>query len=107
MPNILNKILEQIVFWMAWIIIPLIMEIIPALGGFVILLKKKLFGKKEEKPIKLPEITLIIPVYNSADTLEACLASVHYSTNPTEQINILLVNNQSKDDSLKVYCHCQ
>ena len=42
---ILNKILEQIVFWMAWIIIPLIMEIIPALGGFVILLKKK-HGKK-------------------------------------------------------------
>lgn len=107
MPNILNKILEQIVFWMAWIIIPLIMEIIPALGGFVILLKKKLFGKKEEKPIKLPEITLIIPVYNSADTLEACLASVHDSTYPTEQINILLVNNQSKDDSFKVYCHCQ
>lgn len=107
MPNILNKILEQIVFWMAWIIIPLIMEIIPALGGFVILLKKKIFGKKEEKPIKLPEITLIIPVYNSADTLEACLASVHDSTYPTEQINILLVNNQSKDDSFKVYCHCQ
>lgn len=107
MSNILNKILEQIVFWMAWIIIPLIMEIIPALGGFVILLKKKLFGKKEETPIKLPEITLIIPVYNSADTLEACLASVHDSTYPTEQINILLVNNQSKDDSFKVYCHCQ
>ncbi|MBN1891367.1 MAG: putative glycosyltransferase, exosortase G system-associated [Clostridiales bacterium] len=107
METILLQIFEKLVFWMAWIIIPLVMEIIPAFGGFIILIRKRFFSKKDSTPIRFPEITLIIPVYNSEDTLEGCLASVNASDYPKDKILIMLVNNESPDKSFRVFCHCQ
>lgn len=106
--NVFISLSKSILFWMAWIIIPFVMEIIPAVGGSLLLLKKKL----KQKPSKMqlarpPEITLIIPVYNSETTLRACLQSVYDSTYPNEQISILLVNNQTKDKSFEVFTECQ
>jgi putative glycosyltransferase (exosortase G-associated) len=92
---------------MAWIIIPLIMEIIPAFGGFYILLKKRIKRNIVAIPSHLPEITLIIPVYNSATTLRACLEAVCLSSYPVQLIELLLVNNESSDDSFEVYTQCQ
>lgn len=107
MEIIFEKLSKQIVFWMAWIVIPLIIEIIPAMFSFIILLKKKLSLKHEDEPIRLPEITLIIPVYNSSDTLRGCLESVYLSNYPNSLISIMVVNNQSKDDSFNVFTKCQ
>lgn len=107
MEYLLRKILEEMIFWMAWIIIPLIMEILPAMGGFLILLKKRITKKPASKPLRYPEITLIIPVYNSADSLMECLASVYHSDYPHDLVSILLVNNESLDNSFEVYCEAQ
>lgn len=68
--TIINHFFNSILFWAAWIIIPLIMEIIPSLGSFLILVKKRLFPHRYEDPVIWPEITLIIPVYNSQDSLQ-------------------------------------
>jgi len=107
MELILRKIFEQMIFWMAWIIIPLFMEILPAIGGFFILIRKQHAARKARVPLRYPEITLIIPVYNSEETLEGCLSSVYNSDYPKDLINIMLVNNQSSDNSFKVFCQCQ
>lgn len=104
MKDILITLSRSFIFWMAWIVIPLIMEIVPAIINFFILLKKRfLTDKSMDLPHKLPEITLIIPVYNSADTLLGCLRSVSKSSYPNELINILVVNNQSQDNSFDVF----
>lgn len=107
MEILLRKIFEEMIFWMAWIIIPLFMEIIPAMGGFFILVKKQLTAKKRKIPLRYPEITLIIPIYNSETTLEYCLASVYASEYPKELMSIMLVDNQSADHSFNVFCRCQ
>jgi putative glycosyltransferase (exosortase G-associated) len=83
------------------------MEIIPTIFNFFILLKRKFVQKKEVEPEYLPEITLIIPVYNSADTLYECIKSVHDSNYDNKMIYIMLVNNMSKDNSFEVFCQCQ
>ncbi len=100
--EIINRILNSFVFWAAWIIIPLIMEIAPAVGSMFILQKRKVFPAQDRKPVIYPEITIIIPVYNSADTLEACLRSIAESDYPDSCINVFLVNNQSSDNSFFV-----
>lgn len=105
--DIINRILNSFVFWAAWIIIPLIMEIAPAVGSIFVLQKRKIFPAQDRKPIIYPEITIIIPVYNSAQTLESCLRSIAESDYPESCINIFLVNNQSTDDSFYVYTQCQ
>ena len=105
--TILNEFVNSIMFWAAWIIIPLIMEIVPAIGSAFVLLKKFIKKKHYEDPQIWPEITLIIPVYNSQDSLEACIRSIEESTYPNDKIRIFLVNNQGKDNSFQIYTKCQ
>lgn len=105
--TMIEQFFNSILFWAAWIIIPLIMEIFPSLGSLLILVKKKLFPKHYEDPVFWPEITLIIPVYNSQDSLEECIRSVNNSDYPNDKIRIFLVNNQGKDNSFEVYTRCQ
>lgn len=83
------------------------MEIIPAFGGFFILLKKKLKQKPVPDKDFYPQITLIIPVYNSAATLRACLESVRNSNYPPNLMDVLLINNESTDNSFEVFTQCQ
>ena len=105
--TVINSFLNSFLFWAAWIIIPFIMEIIPSIGSFLILMKKKLFPSNYEDPLFWPEVTLIIPVYNSQDSLEECIRSINDSDYPNEKMRIFLVNNQGKDDSFRVYTECQ
>ena len=106
--NIVNYLLTSIVAWMAWVIIPLLMEILPVCFSFIILLKKKIRRSRLHREIKyLPEISLIIPVYNSEDSLKSCIKSVYDSSYPKELINVLLVNNESKDKSFHIFTECQ
>lgn len=107
MNEIKDFFMSSIVFWVAWIVIPLIMEVIPTIGDFFILLKRKFIKKKYKKVDFLPEITLIIPVYNSEKTLYQCIESVNLSNYPNHLIHILLVNNMSPDNSFDVFCKCQ
>jgi biofilm PGA synthesis N-glycosyltransferase PgaC len=104
----MQSVLDSIIFWSAWIIIPVIVEIIPALGSVFLLLKRRLQRRHDlEEPALWPEISLIVPVYNSADTLEACIASVDASRYPNKNIRMFLVNNKSSDDSFQVFGRCQ
>ena len=105
--RLIDYLLSSIAFWMAWILIPVLMEIIPAIGNFFVLLKKSMVRKKVKELRYYPEITLIIPVYNSEDTLKACIRSIYESNYPKELIRVLLVNNQGKDNSYDIYTEAQ
>jgi putative glycosyltransferase (exosortase G-associated) len=99
---------NEILFWLAWIIIPLIVEVIPAIGNFFFLLGKYFFKKNKVKELEYyPEITIIIPVYNSEATLKKCIASIERSTYENELITVILMDNGSKDNSFKVFEECQ
>jgi poly-beta-1,6-N-acetyl-D-glucosamine synthase len=103
MQSIMNTLTSEIIFWTAWIIIPLIMEIIPATFGFLVLLRKQNKYRKDPILKYFPEITVIVPVYNSADTLELCICSILESTYPADKIEVLLVNNGSRDNSFEIF----
>lgn len=49
-----------------------------------------------------PKVSVIIPVYNGARTLPLCLDSLMELEYPKEEIEIIAVDNNSKDDSKKV-----
>lgn len=105
--EIINRILNSTIFWSGWVIIPVIMEIVPAIGSILILIKKRLFPQKRKPLNNYPEISLIIPVYNSQGTLKQCIRSIAASDYPNKSIRIFLVNNEGKDDSFDVFCECQ
>ena len=103
MQSIMKLLASEIIFWTAWIIIPLIMEIIPATFGFLVLLRKQKKYSKDPILTYFPEITVIVPVYNSAQTLEMCIGSILESKYPADKIEVLLVNNGSKDNSFEIF----
>ena len=105
--ELINRFCNSFLFLAAWIIIPVMMEIVPSLGSVFVLIKKHIFHKEIIKPAIDPEISLIIPIYNSMDTLEQCIRSIDESDYPDERIRIFLVNNQGQDDSFQVFCDCQ
>ena len=105
--EIISRVLNSFIFWAAWIIIPLIMEIFPAFGSLLILWKRRIFPKRRKNLPMYPEISIIIPIYNSQDTLENCINSINDSLYPNRKMNVFLVNNQTKDNSFQVYTKCQ
>ena len=46
---IIKQILNSFLFWGGWIIIPFIMEIVPALGSVFLLIRRNLRHKKKMK----------------------------------------------------------
>ena len=73
MNQFMTHILNPFFYWLAWIIIPLLVEVLPSIGSFFVLLHQKHKKSKMERPAIWPDIVLIIPVYNSEDSLEECL----------------------------------
>ncbi len=98
---------NSFVFWGAWVIIPFIMEIIPSIGSAIVLIRKRIRNYHPPRPIAYPEISLIIPVYNSSESLHDCIKSIHESTYDDSKIRVYLVNNRTKDDSFHVYTEAQ
>lgn len=107
--TILSRIVRELLFWLAWIIIPFTVEIIPSVRSYFIVVRKRMKDRRKQRKESehyLPEITLAIPIYNSADTLEACLQSIYYSDYPRELMDVLLIDNGSVDNSFEVYSNC-
>ncbi|MFT8407496.1 MAG: TIGR03111 family XrtG-associated glycosyltransferase [Liquorilactobacillus sp.] len=94
-------------FWITWTLIPVVVEIFPALISAFRVLYRYYHRQKLVQPIKLPFITVIIPVYNSADTLFQCIRSIAYSSYPVELIQVIIADNQSTDDSFLVFNQAQ
>lgn len=100
--------LNSIIFWTAWIIIPVLVEIVPSIGSiFVLANRRRKIRNVTLENEYLPEITVIIPVYNSESTLHQCIQSLHESTYPDSKMRVFLVNNESKDNSFHVFQQCQ
>ena len=91
----LHLTLFQMGFWITWTLIPIVVEIIPAIWSTGRLIIRQLHAPKLDKPQKWPMITVIVPVYNSADTLFACIRSLNNQTYPKDSLQVILANNQS------------
>lgn len=103
----LIRILNSSIFWAAWMIIPFLMEFIPAIKSLFILQKRKKQNRNRKKIKFLPNITIIIPVYNSEKTLFNCIKSINDSTYSNEFIKILLVNNKPGSNDFNIFCQAQ
>jgi putative glycosyltransferase (exosortase G-associated) len=99
-------------FWGVWLFVPILVD------GFLAFryLAATILGRAKRMPIrpvtkaprgKWPRVTVLIPVYNSQEILAACIDSIRNQSYPNELIEILAIDNGSKDDSFKVFCEQQ
>jgi len=94
-------------FWITWTIIPVLVEIIPSMISAVRVYYRGTHQVELEPPAKLPVISVLVPVYNSEDTLFDCLNSIAQSTYPADLIQVIVINNQSTDNSFGVFADAQ
>ncbi|MBQ4282451.1 MAG: putative glycosyltransferase, exosortase G system-associated [Lachnospira sp.] len=105
---IISRLLNSVVFWAAWVIIPVLMEIVPSIGSMLLLAKRHVKRNKDTEELKVyPELSIIVPVYNSEATLFGCIKSINDCNYPNDRMRIFLVNNKGKDDSFSVFAQCQ
>ncbi|WBM78769.1 TIGR03111 family XrtG-associated glycosyltransferase [Lactococcus lactis] len=104
MHYVLFTTLSQMGFWITWLLIPIVVEAIPAIMAFFKILFSSLEKQNSETKNKfLPYISIIVPVYNSEKTLYSCIQSINQSSYPTANIQIIIADNQSQDNSFKVF----
>lgn len=106
----LNNLLNTgIIFWLGWIILPVIVEFIPSLGNFILLIIKRrtLLEFHKKKLDYFPNISIIVPIYNSSATLEGCLRSIAESNYDINCIEVMCIDNGSKDNSFDIFQKCQ
>lgn len=100
---VLRQAVEQAGFWAAWFIIPAFFELLKAMRAW----GRNRFVPTEYPgyvyPGRMPRITILVPIFNSAGTLGQCLRSIANSTYPNELINVICANNQSMDNSRRVF----
>lgn len=81
--------------------------IYPSNQEFIYIKKKRHNFYKRPKIQYCPDITIIIPVYNSKDTLFQCIESIQNSTYPNEHMKILLIDNKGSQEDFQVYAKAQ
>jgi len=104
--------LGSLSFWGVWLILPILID--GALA--MVYLGARLSGRAPRLPITTPttppngvwpRVTVLVPVYNSAGGLARCIESLKRQTYPQHLIEILAIDNGSRDNSFAVFCEEQ
>ncbi|MGR8828944.1 TIGR03111 family XrtG-associated glycosyltransferase [Leuconostoc sp. LN180020] len=103
----LHQFTYQLGFWFTWLLIPIVVEIFPAIYFNLVLIKTSKNHQVMQEPLKLPMVSIVLPIYNSGQTLYQCIQSISQSTYPKQLIQIIAVNNQSTDNSFTVFNQAQ
>jgi putative glycosyltransferase (exosortase G-associated) len=105
----MNILLPFAVFWGVWLLVPIVIDGFSTLVSLLaVLVLRARRGRNPSRGLDYyPLLSVIVPVYNSADTLEACLRSIAAQEYPKDRMEILLVNNGSRDTSFEVFARLQ
>lgn len=92
------------IFWGVWLLVPLLVDGLTTFVSLIGALIMRWRRAARQHTLEFhPFVSIIIPVYNSADTLEACLRSVAAQQYPLRRMEVLLINNGSKDSSFDIF----
>ncbi len=92
------------VFWGVWLLVPLLVDGATALLGLSGVVLRQLTDKRASSELAYyPFVTVIVPVFNSAQTLEKLLRSISNQSYPRGKMEIILVDNGSVDHSYEVF----
>ncbi|GAB4531546.1 MAG: putative glycosyltransferase, exosortase G system-associated [Anaerolineales bacterium] len=102
-----QRIFDFVFFWGVWLLAPLIVDGFSALASLIGVFMARLRMRNVPLLTHYPHVSIIIPVYNSDNTLAACLRSIARQDYPLDQMDVLVVNNGSRDRSFQVFAHYQ
>ena len=101
----MDNAIALIVYWGVWLLIPIVVDGLTTIYTLIGVSLVHLQNRRNRTPPlqSFPLVTIIIPVYNSEETLEACLRSIAAQDYPVSSMEIHLINNGSHDESHQVF----
>lgn len=100
----MSGLLAFVIFWGVWLLVPLLVDGLTTLASLVGVLIMRWRRRKRHQPLFYePFISILLPVYNSSDTLLACLRSLAAQNYPLDRMEIMLIDNGSRDNSFTVF----
>ncbi len=96
-----------VIFWGVWLLIPLMVDGVDTLVSLVTVFWLRIRAKKPAPLTYFPLVSIVIPVYNSQQTLLACLESIARQDYPLDKMEVFVVNNGSTDSSFGVFQEIQ
>lgn len=100
-----SEFIVQLGFWLTWLIVPIVYELLPTVYGLFRLAITR--EKSTDRMTRLAPISIIIPAYNSADTLYRCLQSIDHSSYPARLMHVIVADNQSTDETFREFRRAQ
>lgn len=100
-------VLSFVIFWGVWLLIPLLVDGVAAASSIISVLIARRRRRRWRPLAFYPFVSIIIPVYNSANTLEACLRSIANQDYPHDRMEVLLIGNGVTDNSFEVFARLQ
>ncbi len=96
-------------YWGVWLVVPILIDgftTIVSLAAVLITRARDL--RKIDLTLDYhPLVSIIVPVYQSADTLEACIQSIAAQDYPGKRMEVLFIDNGSTDDSFAIFSRLQ
>jgi poly-beta-1,6-N-acetyl-D-glucosamine synthase len=100
------EFIREFTFWGIWLVIPLLIDVLSGISGAMFVLIKY-FKKKPVELDYMPYVNILIPIYNSSNTLKGCLDSIKLQNYPIKNITVFLIDNGTRDKSYDIYCDFQ
>ncbi len=101
-----RDLLPFVAFWGVWLLIPIAVDglaaIINLAGGWWARGHQRRLPTTSELTF-FPMVSVLVPVYNGAETLGLCLQSLRQQTYPQDRMEVIVINNGSTDRSFLVF----
>lgn len=97
--------LEQLISVSIWILAPTLFDICICIYTNIKIFMIYIFScnKKYKELVNVPLVSIIVPVFNSKETLDVCIKSIVNQTYGIKNIEILLVDNGDDDGSYSIF----
>ena len=100
-----DELVGFVLFWGVWLFVPMLIDGTTAIAYFIGGIRSRPSTRAEArlKPLdRYVRVSILIPAYNASKVLPYCLESLRKQTYPHKEMEVLVIDNQSSDDTRAV-----
>ncbi len=95
----MGSIWTFMLIWGVWLITPVLVDGLDALGRLIIVRSRRRESKKRQEfeDYELPTVSIIVPAHNEAAVIDRCLNSVKAQDYPHDKLEVIVIDDGSTD----------
>ncbi|MBN2048205.1 MAG: glycosyltransferase [Anaerolineaceae bacterium] len=99
----MSSLIAYSIFWVVWLLVPILIDGISIVTGVIGKLLNHASTRETKALEYFPHVSVIVPVLNGEKTLEDCIRSIAAQDYPLENIEVMVIDNGSTDNTFGVF----